>query len=55
MLNYTIINPTSFGGLQNYITSSNTNLFTMPSGRPTWGTYSQFFGIEIFYCKNCYL
>ena len=30
MLNYTISNPISFGGLQNYITSSNTNLFTMP-------------------------
>jgi len=35
MLNYTISNPISFGGLQNYITSSNTNLFTMPSGRLT--------------------
>lgn len=26
---------TGFGGLQNYTTSSNTNLFTMPSGHPT--------------------
>ena len=39
LVDYTVSNPINFGDLQNYITSSNTNLFTMPSGRPMWGIY----------------
>ena len=51
MVNYTISNPISFGGLQNYTTSSNTNLFTMLRP-PNVGYHPNSSELGFFYFKD---